>query len=515
MQLFQFNLLPSLLEEKYSCSKMTYEEWKAEGRSNSILGTTYFSLGIFFITLYLPILMVLSKKELLQHSCYKLLLYLCCVDCVTLTINGTVTGYLTYHGDVYCTHEKLIYISGIIGMTGWCDACYLCLILALNRSLDVYDQNWANYFFEGKKTILWIISSAIYDFIQKNYPCDGMTQSEWRAEGDPNLILGIAYIIVDLLKNSNYKLILFLACIDVLALIPAGLITGWLTIEGDVYCSKPYFILCTGTFGLCGWNISCFLCLVLGFNRCLDICLPKVWNYLFEGRKMLVWLFASILYGVKMSFFAPALLYTSKKSGAWFYNPYYQITVKDFTKGIVYTNYAEVINNIVVVVGLLSMYAVFLGTLFCKFKRSQNSYKLSSSQKSLLIQAILLCTMTMASSLIYIVMNTFIVNEALIVSGQMGWIMSHGCGSFSLSLSANCLVLMPNLFIVPVMHFELLAIPLFVNERLGQIALVGYYAGYFTRFVLAVNRYSANTEIHVCEKIWLTTRDTNNKFAQS
>uniref|UniRef100_A0AC35TJC6 7TM_GPCR_Srx domain-containing protein n=1 Tax=Rhabditophanes sp. KR3021 TaxID=114890 RepID=A0AC35TJC6_9BILA len=61
----------------------------------------------------------------------------------------------------------------------------------------------------------------------------------------------------------------------------------------------------------------------------------------------------------------------------------------------------------------------------------------------------------------------------------------------SFFLAANCLVLIPNLFVVPVMQFQLFSIPTFVNQRLGQIALIGYYAGYLTRFLLAINRYVA------------------------
>uniref|UniRef100_A0AC35UEW8 G_PROTEIN_RECEP_F1_2 domain-containing protein n=1 Tax=Rhabditophanes sp. KR3021 TaxID=114890 RepID=A0AC35UEW8_9BILA len=287
-------------------------------------------------------------------------------------------------------------------------------------------------------------------FIQKNYPCDFLTQAEWKAYGNPNLFLGIAYILIglvcillyipviiilmrkDLLENSCYKLILFLTFVDVLALIPCSLITGWLTIDGQVYCSSPTFILYSGTIGMCGWNISCFVCLVLAFNRCLDICLPKVWELLFAGKKTLLWIVASILYGVKMSFFAPGLFYSSR-GGAWFYTPYYLITVKEFSKDVEYMNWGEVVHNIIIVVGLSTMYTIFIGTLFCKLKTCKNKFKLSSSQKSLLIQTTFICSASMSCAGLYMVTNWIIVNKTVIIASQIAWILSHGCSSFSLA----------------------------------------------------------------------------------
>uniref|UniRef100_A0AC35UEH3 7TM_GPCR_Srx domain-containing protein n=1 Tax=Rhabditophanes sp. KR3021 TaxID=114890 RepID=A0AC35UEH3_9BILA len=86
----------------------------------------------------------------------------------------------------------------------------------------------------------------------------------------------------------------------------------------------------------------------------------------------------------------------------------------------------------------------------------------------------------------------------IVVNGYCAYyfaIVTKKIGAFSILASfflmANCFVLLPNLFIVPVEHFDWFHVTLWVNERLGQIALIGYYSGYMARFVLAINRYMA------------------------
>uniref|UniRef100_A0AC35TKG1 G_PROTEIN_RECEP_F1_2 domain-containing protein n=1 Tax=Rhabditophanes sp. KR3021 TaxID=114890 RepID=A0AC35TKG1_9BILA len=288
------------------------------------------------------------------------------------------------------------------------------------------------------------------EVIQRKYPCNGMSVAEWKAQGEPNLYLGIVYICIgiifiilyipaiivlstkNLLENSCYKIMLFLSYIDILTLITVAVITGFFTISGEVYCSNQMFILYTGVISMFGWNVACFLCLVLAFNRCLDLCSSSVWNFLFEGKRTLTWIFAAISYGTYTSLFNNAIFFT--KSSAWLFNPFYLITVKNFTIGIDYYNYLEAVNNVVEVVGLSTMYGIFIIMLFCQFKKTSNVYKLSSPQKSLLIQTTLTCSVSMVTATLYVIMNFFIVTEWLIILGQLTWQLSHCCGAISLTL---------------------------------------------------------------------------------
>uniref|UniRef100_A0AC35UF25 G_PROTEIN_RECEP_F1_2 domain-containing protein n=1 Tax=Rhabditophanes sp. KR3021 TaxID=114890 RepID=A0AC35UF25_9BILA len=298
--MLQFNLLPSTLKNKYSCNGLTQEQWKAQGEPNLALGIGYIALGVFFLTLYVPTLIVLTKKELLKNSCYKLLIYLSLIDCMTLVCNAVITGYLTIYGHVFCSHQMLIYITGIIAMIGWTSACFLCIVLALNRCLDIYNPVWGNFLFKGRRTIMWIITSTIY--------------------------------------------------------------------------------------------------------------------------------------GLFMAFCTPVLLFTSREqSWAWFFDPFHGTTIIHANIDTNYINWPHTINNAVVVVGLSGLYGLFVLMLFCKFKKSNSSFKLSSFQRSLLIQTTLICSMSLIAALIYVSMNFATVDSFLIILGQLTWIMSHSSGSLTLS----------------------------------------------------------------------------------
>uniref|UniRef100_A0AC35TSH4 G_PROTEIN_RECEP_F1_2 domain-containing protein n=1 Tax=Rhabditophanes sp. KR3021 TaxID=114890 RepID=A0AC35TSH4_9BILA len=284
--------------------------------------------------------------------------------------------------------------------------------------------------------------------LNEKYSCDGLSLEEWQAEGEPNLILGIVYAslgitfiilnipIIRILSKKEYsnksclKIMLYISYIDCLALSVCAVVTGYLTIIGAVYCSNPKLIYISGFFGDFGWYSSNIIYLVLAFNRCLDVYNKQWAKYLFERNKTVVWLMMAFVYGLLMCLFTPPIIYSSKNSWAWFFNPFHLITKGHTTSD--YINEAHSINNFVLIIGLIGLYTVFIMMIFYKFKNKQTTFTISKSQKSLLIQSTLICSMSLIAAFTYIIMNFINIGKYIIVPGQIGWIMTHCSGAISL-----------------------------------------------------------------------------------
>uniref|UniRef100_A0A1I7Z480 G_PROTEIN_RECEP_F1_2 domain-containing protein n=1 Tax=Steinernema glaseri TaxID=37863 RepID=A0A1I7Z480_9BILA len=194
MELYLFR--PNEWDALYNCSRYhTEEEWWEEGSRNEILGLWYVITGILYMIPYIPCVRVMLKPELIKHSCFKIMVFLALIDFVCLSINGVLTGYLTIKGAVFCSYPNMIYITGQLGLGLW-----------------------------------YVITGILY--MIPYIPCV-------RVMLKPELI-----------KHSCFKIMVFLALIDFVCLSINGVLTGYLTIKGAVFCSYPNMIYITGQLGL-------------------------------------------------------------------------------------------------------------------------------------------------------------------------------------------------------------------------------------------------------------------------
>lgn len=102
------------------------------------------------------------KSEFLNLSCYKIMFMLGIIDVCCIFCNATIYGYLSVIGAIYCTHPILIYVVGSISLSLWCGACASCMLLAVNRCLDLIKPDFARALFLGKKTYIALIIPACY-----------------------------------------------------------------------------------------------------------------------------------------------------------------------------------------------------------------------------------------------------------------------------------------------------------------------------------------------------------------
>uniref|UniRef100_A0AC35G8J5 Uncharacterized protein n=1 Tax=Panagrolaimus sp. PS1159 TaxID=55785 RepID=A0AC35G8J5_9BILA len=83
--------------------------------------------------------------------------YVGIVDVLCLCCNGFSTGLFAILGYVYCSSPKLIHTLGCIALGLWVAQCDSAMIIALNRCLEMYNQNLASSLFDGKKVYLWLL----------------------------------------------------------------------------------------------------------------------------------------------------------------------------------------------------------------------------------------------------------------------------------------------------------------------------------------------------------------------
>ncbi|VDL71513.1 unnamed protein product [Nippostrongylus brasiliensis] len=79
-----------------------------------------------------------------------------------ISVNSLLSGYLWLVGANYCTHSKIIFIAGAIGMGLWCGACMNCLVLVTNRLLDLWNKRIMLMFFKEKRTYLVCAFPVVY-----------------------------------------------------------------------------------------------------------------------------------------------------------------------------------------------------------------------------------------------------------------------------------------------------------------------------------------------------------------
>ncbi|PAV77464.1 hypothetical protein WR25_24838 [Diploscapter pachys] len=147
----------------YNCSEHTPEEWtRLHGEKHPIAGFLYLVYGIIIVMIYIPCLKVMTSEELFRLSCFKIIFLLGLVDLCAITVGSIINGFLMIEGAVYCSHPSLIYPSGSMALFGWCSACMICLILVINRILDILHPSMVKTYFKGYRTYLILAFPIIY-----------------------------------------------------------------------------------------------------------------------------------------------------------------------------------------------------------------------------------------------------------------------------------------------------------------------------------------------------------------
>ena len=113
----------------------------------------------------------------------------------------------------------------------------------------------------------------------------------------------------------------FLGIIDMLAIPLIGFFCAYFATVGVVYCMHPTILYVAGLVGLGFWCSGSTTCMILGFNRCLDLCHPPLARALFGGNKTYIWLLIPTLYFLYIVWFHTTAIFTSTLY-AFFFDPF-------------------------------------------------------------------------------------------------------------------------------------------------------------------------------------------------
>ena len=84
------------------------------------------------------------------------------IDCILLPVAGFFGGYSAAVGMVYCMAPTANYIFGCIGLGCWGSGSVTCVLLAINRCIDLINPQLGYTLFSGKKTIFWLMIPTSY-----------------------------------------------------------------------------------------------------------------------------------------------------------------------------------------------------------------------------------------------------------------------------------------------------------------------------------------------------------------
>ncbi|GMR45351.1 hypothetical protein PMAYCL1PPCAC_15546, partial [Pristionchus mayeri] len=263
--------------------------------------------------------------------------------------------------------------------------------------------------------------------------------SEWtQAKGESNLLYGYISIFWGVLcevlyipcvyalfkerRHACYRIMLWLAIVDVIAILCNSLGFGFILIEGSVFCSRPWFNWMVGCVGLGMWCGACIGCLLLVTYRLFELMNMSI---RFEAHTNILIVLATI-YALYFAFFTPPILPNSGLN-AMFYDPF----IGDVPSSV-YVNWPHTVNNLLIVMSSATLYVLLIIVLLTK---QTDLYVVLSKRDHFLefqifIQASLICVFNVAASLEYIYMNFFPTSQILIELGHISWQISHGVPPF-------------------------------------------------------------------------------------
>uniref|UniRef100_A0A8R1DJI8 Serpentine Receptor, class T n=1 Tax=Caenorhabditis japonica TaxID=281687 RepID=A0A8R1DJI8_CAEJA len=224
------------------------------------------------------------------------------------------------------------------------------------------------------------------------------------------------------IKMSCFKIMTFLAIVDMLAIWVNSIITGFLAFQGAVFCTYPNLIYIAGMSGLGLWCCSCVIAMSLVMNRLFDLTKPEWGNVIFDGNRTYVMLAMSIIYGLYFVIFTTPVAFSSKYH-TWFFDPLIFVNRTEE-----YANIPHGFNNFLVVTVTCFLYLSFCFVIGHKMKAagaqcSSNTQKISTQ---IFLQSAMICAINQIASIIYVIMNFIDVPFWLIILGHSMWQFGHG-----------------------------------------------------------------------------------------
>ncbi|EYC23196.1 hypothetical protein Y032_0016g3167 [Ancylostoma ceylanicum] len=213
--------LPWIIDEKeYNCSSRSYSEWVGRGSVNPFQGTYFGVSGLIFVVLYGLCLTGMVRGHLLKITCYRLMFFNGIVDIIDLAVGSFLTAYFHFTGAVFCSTMAINWIAGHLSWSAWCGATFNCVVLALNRTIEMNPaMQRLRFLFKGKAPFFWMFFCVLYmivrPFISGPIPYNTVVSSylgapmisddiEWEISNYASLFLPIHNLIVSVILVTLY-----------------------------------------------------------------------------------------------------------------------------------------------------------------------------------------------------------------------------------------------------------------------------------------------------------------------
>ncbi|KAL3125595.1 hypothetical protein niasHT_009728 [Heterodera trifolii] len=238
-------------------------------------------------------------------------------------------------------------------------------------------------------------------------------------------------IWIHMRDNSCYKLLFYIASTDLAILWILGFFSGWLNLQGAVFCSFPTLNYFVGIGVTALWMAESTADLVLAFNRCLEIGSPSLSHLLFSGRRVSLWLFGCSLYALYWALFLTPATYSSLYFN-WFFYPFVGYRNDDQTE---YEPRMHVVHNIAVAIMSPSIYLIFAAKLFADVRASRRRFgsvisELNAMQKRTFYQVFLVSLINTLTATICLYMQFYGAYQWLITLANFAWLHVHGLFCF-------------------------------------------------------------------------------------
>ncbi|KAI1695370.1 serpentine type 7TM GPCR chemoreceptor srt domain-containing protein [Ditylenchus destructor] len=245
------------------------------------------------------------------------------------------------------------------------------------------------------------------------------------------LYMGVIIAIYKRINQTCYKFLFFIGVTDIACLPICGLVTGYMAMEGAVFCSHPTFLYFCGVFGNLFWVTESTTAIILAVNRCLQVISPEVSKKLFFGHRVWYWMCIATCYGLWSCIFTRAVSFNGIFC-AWFFNPHTGY-IED-TNGT-YANLPHTFHNYMVCLALTGLYLVFIIAFLVKHSISDKANAVNSigtknaAKKTAFIQVALLSCVNAVGSGIYDYLQYFPTKPIFIYVASYCWLLVHGIPS--------------------------------------------------------------------------------------
>uniref|UniRef100_A0A7I4YRY0 G_PROTEIN_RECEP_F1_2 domain-containing protein n=1 Tax=Haemonchus contortus TaxID=6289 RepID=A0A7I4YRY0_HAECO len=158
-----------------NCSARSLSEWKSRGTVNTVQGIYFTVSGSVFMALYILCLIGMLRGKLLKIPCYRLMFFNGIIDNMDLLVGSFITAYFDFTGAVFCSSIGLNWFAGHFSWCMWFGASFNCMVLALNRVVEMTPSaKGLSFLFKGKLLVSWMVATVVFmtilPFISRTHP---------------------------------------------------------------------------------------------------------------------------------------------------------------------------------------------------------------------------------------------------------------------------------------------------------------------------------------------------------